>query len=124
MNDDVKKILKMVEEGKIDSDKATELIEALKTKDEPALLTNGNVPADYSNRMLKVNVISNDGDNVNIKLPVKVIKAVGGALNKIPGVEVEGVDIKAIIEAIDAGIEGKIVDIHSAKGDIVEIMIE
>lgn len=124
MKEEVKKVLKMVEEGKIDSDKASELIEALKQKEVPALSGQVIPSADYSNRMLKINVISHDGDNVNVKLPVKVIKAVGGAVNKIPGVDVEGVDIKAIIDAIDSGLEGKIVDVHSAQGDIVEIVIE
>lgn len=125
MKEEVKKVLKMVEEGKIDSEKASALIEALNQKDDPVLIEGATSPAvDYGNRMLKINVISHDGDNVNVKLPVKVIKAVGGAINKIPGADIEGVDIKAIIDAIDCGLDGKIVDVHSAQGDIVEIVIE
>jgi hypothetical protein len=44
---------------------------------------------------------------------------------KIPGVsEQEGIDIRMIMEAIDSGLEGKIVDIKSGNGDLVEVMIE
>jgi flagella basal body P-ring formation protein FlgA len=44
---------------------------------------------------------------------------------KIPGVsEQEGIDVKMIMEAIDAGLEGRIVDVKTGNGDIVEVTIE
>jgi uncharacterized protein YicC (UPF0701 family) len=123
MKEEVKRILKMVEDGKIDSDKATELIEALNK-------TNTAVQVPVSNnldKMLKVRVLSSEKDTVNVNVPIRFLKAIGGAVNniKIPGVqETEGIDIKMIMEAIDSGLEGKIVDIKSANGDIVEVSIE
>lgn len=123
MQEDIKRILKMVEEGKIDADKATELIEALHsqpvTKELSRIASN--------DKMLKVRVISGTEDNVNVNIPVKFLKAIGTAVNniKIPGVsEQEGIDIKMIMEAIDSGLEGKIVDVKSANGDTVEVAIE
>lgn len=123
MKEEVKRILKMVEEGKIDSDKATELIEALNNStNDTQLATTGNL-----DKMLKVRVLSATQDTVNVNVPVKFLKAIGNAVNniKIPGVsEQEGIDIKMIMEAIDSGLEGKIVDVKSGNGDIVEVSIE
>ena len=123
MQEEIKRILKMMEEGKIDSDKATELIEAINLKpdsQQPTKTVN-------SDKMLRVKVISSTEDNVNVNIPINFLKAIGTAVNniKIPGVsEQEGIDIKMIMEAIDSGLEGKIVDVKSANGDIVEVAIE
>ena len=123
MQEEIKRILKMVEEGKIDSDKATELIAAINLQPERQQLTK----TVNSDKMLRVKVISSTEDNVNVNVPINFLKAIGTAVNniKIPGVsEQEGIDIKMIMEAIDSGLEGKIVDVKSANGDIVEVTIE
>ena len=123
MKEEIKRILNMVEEGKIDSEKAAELIEALNCLPETQQLPK----LRNSDKMLRVRVISSTADNVNVNIPVSFLKAIGTAVNnvKIPGVsEQEGVDIKMIMEAIDSGLEGKIVDVKSGNGDIVEIVIE
>lgn len=123
MKEEVKRILKMVEEGKIDSEKATELIEALDKSNSVQQLT----VSQNLDKMLKVRVLSGTNDTVNVNVPVKFLKAIGNAVNniKIPGVsEQEGIDIKMIMEAIDSGLEGKIVDVKSSNGDIVEVSIE
>lgn len=123
MKEEVKRILKMVEEGKIDSDKATELIEALnKPAEVRQLSVSGNL-----DKMVKIRVLSATKDTVNVNVPVKFLKAIGNAVNniKIPGVsEQDGIDIKMIMDAIDSGLEGKIVDVKSGQGDIVEVSIE
>jgi hypothetical protein len=123
MKEEVKRILKMVEEGKIDLDKASELIEAInKPTNVQTLPVSSNL-----DKMLKVRVLSATKDTVNVNVPVKFLKAIGNAVNniKIPGVsDEEGIDIKMIMEAIDSGLEGKIVDAKSSNGDIVEVSIE
>ncbi|MDR3596669.1 SHOCT-like domain-containing protein [Clostridium sp.] len=123
MKEEVKRILKMVEEGKIDLDKATELIEAI---NKPANIQLPSV-SENKDKMLKVRVLSGTNDTVNVNVPVKILKAIGNAVNtiKIPGIsEQEGIDIKMIMEAIDSGLEGKIVDVKSSNGDLVEVTIE
>ena len=123
MNEEVKRILKMVEDGKIDTEKASELIEALNGKPEPQQISR----ITNSDKMLRVRVISGTDDNVNVNIPINFLKAIGTAVNniKIPGVsEQEGIDIKMIMEAIDSGLEGKIVDVKTSTGDLVEVMIE
>ncbi len=123
MNDEVMKILKMLEDGKIDAQKAGDLIAVLNT-------TSQNAPVIYenNNKMLKIRVNTKDGENVNINIPVKFIKTLGGAIKKIPkldGVDgTEDINIQAILEAVSDGLDGKIVDIKSEKGDNVEISVE
>lgn len=122
MNEEVMKVLKMLEEGKIDAEKAEELIEVLYTSKD-------NVPAVInSDKMLKIRVDSQNGDNVNINVPVKFIKTIGGAIKRIPKVDgiegMEDIDIQAILEAVGDGLDGKIVDVKSEKGDNVEIVVE
>lgn len=128
MNEEVTRILKMVEEGKISADKAQELIEALNmpTAKNAGLQVVGD--DDIMNRMLKIKVNSKDGDKVNVNLPIKFIKTMIKTFGKIPiNTEIKGmehVDINLIADAIDNGLIGKIVDVNSADGDIVEIVIE
>lgn len=122
MNDEVMKVLKMLEEGKIDAQKAGELIEVLNASKNngPAVIN--------SDKMLKIRVNSQNGDNVNINIPVKFIRNIGGAIKRIPKVEgvegMEDIDIQAILQAVSDGLDGKIVDVKSEKGDNVEIVVE
>lgn len=122
MNEDVLRILKMVEEGKLDSSKASELISAL--NDTPVFEQAKKIS--NSGKMLRVHVISGQNDKVDVNLPIDFIKSVLGAVGKIPvGINgMESIDVKLISEAINSGIEGKIVDVKSANGDIVEVFIE
>ncbi|MBU3157797.1 hypothetical protein LL037_04930 [Clostridium estertheticum] len=123
MNEEVMRVLKMLEEGKIDSQKAGELIEALNA-------TKKNVPvtANNADKILKIKVNSSTGDNVNVNIPVKFIKTLGSAIKRIPKIEgvegIEDIDIQAILQAVAEGLDGKIVDVKSEKGDIVEIVVE
>ncbi len=125
MNEEVSKILKMVEDGKITADKAQQLIEALSEKPKDVQAANYD---DIMNKMLKIRVSSHDGDKVNVTLPVKFIKTMLKTFGKIPMYSdnkyMENVDITVIADAIDNGLTGKIVDVNSSDGDIVEISIE
>lgn len=121
MSEEVLRILKMVEDGKIDSQKAAELIEALKT---PEVRTDA---VNYNDRMLKIKVNSSDGDDVNVTVPIKFVK---GMLNSVGKINLGGnsgvdkIDPQLISEAIDGNLVGKIVDIKSGDGDVVEIFID
>lgn len=129
MNEEISKILKMVEEGKITSDKAQELIEALNDKNTSVeVSSNVSNDADIINKMLKIKVISHDGDNVNVNLPIRFVKTMLKTIGKIPIPEsakcMENLDLSVIADAINNGLSGKIVDVKSANGDIVEVSIE
>ncbi|MCM3600981.1 hypothetical protein M3175_09580 [Robertmurraya korlensis] len=129
MSDEISRVLTMVEEGKLNKEKAAELIGVLQGKDNQVDL-NKRTADSYLNKMLKIRVTSEDGDNVNVNLPIKLIKAVlkvGTNIAKmIPESEkyVKDIDVELLIEAIDNELDGQIVDVTSAKGDKVLVIIE
>jgi hypothetical protein len=123
MNENINRILKMVEDGKIDAAKAAELIEALNEK-EPAT----NTQTQTKEKMLKVRILSAKGETVNVNLPIKFVKSSIKAFGKIP-INIHGetnhdIDMQAIADAIENGIDGRIVDINSKSGDKIEVVIE
>ncbi|MBX4259672.1 hypothetical protein KTC96_00195 [Clostridium estertheticum] len=65
MNEEVMRVLKMLEEGKIDSQKAGELIEVLNATKKIVPVT-----ANNADKTLKIKVNSSTGDNVNVNIPV------------------------------------------------------
>ena len=123
MNENLSKILKMVQEGKLDAEKAAELIEAINSKEESKEIK------PRTEKMLKIKVITADaGEKVNVKFPIKFIKASLKAFGKMP-INIEGneenkIDVQAIADAIENDIDGKIVECCTKKGDNVEIVIE
>ncbi|PLR89078.1 SHOCT-like domain-containing protein [Bacillus sp. T33-2] len=127
MKEEISRVLTMVQEGKIDSDKAAELIQVLKEKEGEHALHKSN---DYLDKILKVRVISKENDNVNVNLPLKLVKAVlktGHSIAaSIPQSEkyVKEIDINLLIEAIEHELDGQIVDIKAANGDSVAVFIE
>lgn len=134
MNEEISRILKMVEEGKIDSEKAMQLIEAIKETNKEIVTydkTPSNSNSGINGKMLRIKIKSSDNDNVNVNLPLKFVSGMIKTFGKIPNVNVNGMDnvdmdamSHTVLEAIDNGMDGKIVDIQSGDGDIVEIVIE
>jgi hypothetical protein len=127
MNEEISKVLTMVEEGKLDKEKAAVLIDALQGKNS-TLTLNKEIP--YNNKMLKIIVTSEVGDNVKVNLPINLVKAVlkvgTNIAEKIPEAEkyVKDINIDLLIEAIENEIDGQIVDITTAKGEKVLVVIE
>lgn len=129
MKDEISRVLTLVEEGKIDKDKASELISILQGQNQPEQVTLKK-DASYGNKMLKVRINSEDGDNVTVNLPINLVKAVlkvgTNIAEKIPEAEKYVKDINAdlLIEAIENELVGQIVDITSANGDKVVVVVE
>lgn len=129
MNEEILMILKMVEDGKISADKAKELIDALgnSSKDTGVI-----VSKKYEDKFLKVVVLSNEGDKVNIQLPIKIVKEVLKVSGKLPISKyiegMDGIDIDALmntlVSCLDNEVMGEIVNISSSEGDIVKIFID
>lgn len=125
MKEEISKVLTMVQEGKIDAEKAAELIEVLKEKDLSKSTT-----TNYLDKTLKIRVVSKEHDNVNVNLPIKLVKAVlkagHGIASNVPQAEkyVKDLDIDLLIDAIENELDGQIVDIQSANGDTVAVVIE
>jgi hypothetical protein len=129
MNDEISRVLTLVEEGKLDKAKAAELIDALQGKEKQPEHPK-QTSTSYLEKMLKIRVTSEQGDNVNVNLPIKLVKAVlkvGTSIaEKIPEAEkyVKDIDVDHLIDAIENELDGQIVDITSAKGDKVSVVIE
>ncbi|MDO7484873.1 SHOCT-like domain-containing protein [Peribacillus sp. NPDC096622] len=129
MKEEITRVLTMVQEGKIDADKGSELIQVLKEKEQT-----GNKlfekPTKYLDKTLKIRVVSAENDNVTVNLPIKLVKVVLMAGHSIaasiPQSEkyVKDIDISLIIEAIENELDGQIVDIKSANGDTVSVIID
>jgi hypothetical protein len=127
MKEEITKVLTMIQEGKIDSEKGAELLSVLKEKGpdlEPKKLNK------YLDKTLKIRVVSKENDNVNVNVPIKLVKAIlktGHSIAaSIPQSQqyVKDLDINLLIDAIENELDGNIVDIQSANGDTVKVTIE
>jgi hypothetical protein len=135
------KILEMLSEGTITVEEAKELLDTL-DKQKVVVAdgegTNeavmGEVVKSQAGKFLRIKVATEDGDRVDVNLPLSLIKAaikIGGAqdlLTKSVNIGktnmLEGIDPELIISSIEHGMVGKIVDVKTADGDIVEIYVE
>lgn len=104
------------------------------------LLDDGNGPVtrfaenrNPDNLLLRVRVLSDEGDKVNINLPVKLIEILVGnetLMSKLGGGGENGmkwaksIDFKQILTLISLGVTGKLLEVQSADGDVVEAWVE
>lgn len=129
MKEEILRVLTIVQEGKIDADKGAELIQLLREKEETGSKQLEKTDK-YLDKTLKLRVLSAEGDNVVANLPIKLVKVVLMAglsiAASIPQSEkyVKDIDINLIIEAIENELDGQIVDVKSANGDTVSVIIE
>lgn len=121
MNEEKLRVLKLLEEKKISSSEAMELLEAL-GKGSP-------VPGDPKDRVLRVRVYEEGGaePKVNINIPLAWAKFMAPFIEgKIKAKLADkgcAIDLGKIQEAIDAHEPMRIVDVQDG-GDKVEIYIE
>ena len=81
MKEEISRVLTLVQEGKIDADKGSELIQVLKEKEE----TSNKLfekPTKYLDKTLKIRVVSAENDNVTVNLPIKLVRATPSAGKK------------------------------------------
>lgn len=83
---------------------------------------------DPNKMFLKINVHSAENDKVKVNLPLALIKALlsgGVAMPKIGDKDIlKEIDFKMVMELVEQGVIGKIIEINSADGDIVEVYVE
>ncbi|MBO0601254.1 hypothetical protein I2483_06240 [Sporosarcina sp. E16_3] len=127
MSAEIEKIITMVQEGKVDAAKASELIRVLKDRESGSNLSSKS-PV-YADKMLKVRIVSAENDNVSVNVPIKLVKVVllagHNIAASIPQSEkyVKDIDISLLLEAIENELDGQIVDIKSANGDTISVAI-
>ncbi len=134
--EDKLRILKMLEDGKINSEEAAKLLSALgdnaeaKKEVKPAVMETDlheffNIPSNEGKaKMLYIRVLSEDGDNVKVTLPIEVIKLMTtiGSTN-IAELEKYNINFELIMEAIEKDIKGPIVQVDTEDGTKVLIEI-
>lgn len=77
---------------------------------------------------LRVNVTTIQGDRVKVNLPLALVKIavdMGVEIPQINGTDVlKNLDLNMIIQMIESGAIGKLVEVDSADGDHVEVVVE
>lgn len=124
MSDDRLRILEMIEKKTITAAEGAELLKALDKSDSNTSVKRQDKT---SFKMFKIKVLSADGDKVNVQIPIEFAKIAlksGKGFMKIDQIDNMDLDLDFILEMIESGSLGKIVDIESADGDKVEIVIE
>lgn len=110
------KILEMLKEGIINAEEAEKLLSAIDGEDEI-------LPNKRKFKMLKVYVDSDDGDKVRIQIPIEFARLLKSDKFNVNLSNVD-LDVDQLIQLIDSGVVGEIVNIDSADGDKVRIVVE
>ncbi len=126
MSQEKLKILEMIQNKQITPQEGAELLSAIDKGSSETKVTRK-----QAFKMFKIRILSNDGDKVNVQIPLEFAKVALRSgnkkgfmkLDKMKDMDVD-LDFDAILDAIEAGTDGKIVDIESGDGDKVEIYIE
>jgi len=78
---------------------------------------------------LRIKVDSSEGDKVRVNLPMSLVKVgieigmdLSGSINGADALK--GVDFSKLIALVEQGALGKLVEVESSDGDIVEIVVE
>ena len=83
---------------------------------------------DINTMLLKINVLSSDGDKVKVNLPISLIKLCiesGMDLPQINGKNtLNNIDFNQIFMLIEAGVVGELISVESADGDTISILVE
>ena len=83
---------------------------------------------DVDSMILKINVLSGEGDKVKVNIPVAVIKLCLKAGTELPNISgkdfLKNIDFNQIFMMVEAGGIGKLVEVESSEGDQVSIFVE
>ena len=80
--------------------------------------------------VLRIRVNSAEGDKVRVNLPMTLVKialelGVDIVPNHADGMDsLRNIDLAKITELVERGLVGKLVEVESADGDIVEVVVE
>ena len=81
--------------------------------------------------VLRVKILSADGDKVRLNLPMRLVKiAMEIGVDVVPNVGgdnaqmINSIDMEKVVKMVEQGLVGKLVEIESADGDIVEVVVE
>lgn len=120
-------VLRMVQEGKITPEEAARLLQTLEeTSDADTIASAAPVAARQQGRRMIVRVtdLKTGKVHVNVRLPIGLVRA-GLKMGTKFMPEVEGLDPNQLMELINSGETGMLVDVEDEKeGEHVEVFIE
>ena len=80
---------------------------------------------------LRVKVLSADGDKIRVNLPMTLVKiALEIGVDVVPnmggdhGDVMKSIDMEKVVKMVEQGLIGKLVEMESANGDIIEVVVE
>ena len=83
---------------------------------------------DIKDMMLRIIVDSSDGDKVRVNLPLALVQValeIGMEMPQISGNDaLKGIDFGKIIQLVQQGVVGNLVEVESSDGDTVRIFVE
>ncbi len=119
------KILKMIEEGKLSAEDGAKLLAAL-SDGRRGQASAASARAAGAGRWLRIRVtdIATGRSKASVQIPLGLIDA-GMKIGAHFAPEVEGVDMSNVMDAVRAGMTGKIIDVTDDEdGEHVEIYVE
>lgn len=104
------------------------LDDLVKEREETVRLVPKGERKNINDMFLRVNVTTLQGDRVKVNLPLVLVKMavdMGVEIPQINGNDVlKNLDLNMIIQMIESGAIGKLVEVDSADGDHVEVVVE
>ena len=80
---------------------------------------------------LRIKVLSSDGDKTRVNVPMTLVKlALEIGVDVVPNVGGEhgdmmkSIDMEKVVKMVEQGLIGKLVEVESADGDIIEVVVE
>ena len=116
------KILELLQKASITADQAEKLLSSMGESEPESKSVSIQTKMPF--RMLKIKVLSADGDIVNIQLPVEFAKLMKSKKFKLDKLEDVDIDVDSLIDMVNSGAIGELVDVKSADGDVVKIVVE
>jgi hypothetical protein len=118
------KILKMIEEGKLSAEEGTKLLAALSDKRMPTPPRPPGMTGGARWLRIRVTDVRSGRSKASVQIPLALVDA-GMKIGAHFAPEVQGVDMSNVMEAVRAGMIGKIIDVTDDEdGEHVEIYVE
>lgn len=104
------------------------LDDLVKEKEETVSYVEKGDRKNVNEMFLRINVLTIKGDKVKVNIPLAIVKMameLGLEMPEISGNQaLKNLDLNLIIHMIENGAIGKLVEVESADGDIVEVFVE
>ncbi len=118
------KILELLSKGVVSAEEAEKLLAAIGKTEEEEVVIDKPAMKKSQFKMLKVFVDSADGDEVRVELPIEFAKLLKGKnFAKINDSDLD-IDVDMLIQMVNSGVVGEIVNVKSADGDIIKVVVE